>query len=105
MNYETRYRVYILRHQTPRSHGAFLGTDDEDCNVSALEPSLEFLSHLVEKIGEFGELIPGPGRDTDEGIVTEHVVCLMRPWPEMWMLPHVSPRVAAGEIFESASGV
>ena len=105
MNDDSSYRVYVLRHQTPRSYGAFLSSDVEDCNVSALEPSLEFLSHLVKNIREFGELITGPGKDTAEGIVTEHVVCLIRPWPEMWMLPHVSPRVAAGEIFESASGV
>lgn len=105
MNTNSGYQVVILRHQTPRSHGAFLGVDEDDLNVSALEPSLEFLSHLVESIGEFGELIPGPGKDTDEGIVTEHVVCLVKPWPELWELPDVSPRVAEGEIFESASGV
>jgi hypothetical protein len=105
MNDGTSYRVYILRHQTPRSYGAFLNSDGEDCNVSALEPSLEFLSHLVESITSFGELIPGPGKDTDDGIVTEHVVCLIRPWPEMWALPQVSPRVAVGEIFESANGI
>jgi hypothetical protein len=105
MNDDNSYRVYILRHQTPRSHGAFLGMDEDDFNLSALEPSLEFLSHLVENIPEYGELIPGPGKDTDEGIVTEHVVCLIKPWPEMWELPQVSPRVAGGEIFESASGI
>lgn len=105
MNDGTSYRVYILRHQTPRSYGAFLNMDEDDYNVSALEPSMEFLSHLSQNIHEFGELITGPGRDTDEGIVTEHVVCLIRPWPEMWALPQVSPRVAVGEIFESASGV
>lgn len=105
MNDDSSYRVYVLRHQTPRSYGAFLNSDGEDCNVSALEPSLEFLSHLVENIAGFGELISGPGKDTAEGIVTEHVVCLIRPWPEMWALPQVSPRVAVGEIFESASGI
>jgi len=58
MNDGTSYRVYILRHQTPRSYGAFLNPDVEDCNLSALEPSLEFLSHLVENIAGFGELDP-----------------------------------------------
>ena len=50
-------------------------------------------------------LIPGPGKYTDEGVVAEHVVCLLKPWPELWELPDVCPRVAVGEIFESASGV
>lgn len=103
MNTNSGYRVIILRHQTPPFFGAFLGMDEDDLNVSALEPSFEFLAHLHGNIHEYGELITGPGRDTEEGIVTEHVVCLVKPWPELWKLPEVSPRVAVGEIFESAN--
>jgi hypothetical protein len=105
MEAEPTYRVFVLRHQTPRSYGAFLNSDVEDFNFSALEPSRDFLSHLAENIAEFGELITGPGKDTDDGIVTEHVVCLFKPWLEMWDLAEVSPRVAVGEIFEAASGI
>jgi hypothetical protein len=105
MNEDSNYRVIVLRHHTPRSYGSFLNSGTEEGNVSALQPSLEFLSHLAENIARFGELITGPGQDTDEGIVTEHVVCLIKPWPEMWELPQVSPRVAEGEIFEAASGI
>jgi hypothetical protein len=105
MNDDSGYRVYVIQHQTPRSYGAFLDADGEDCNVSALKPSREFLSYLVENIAGHGVLIPGPGMDTEDGIATEHVVCLIVPWPELWELPQVSPRVAAGEIFEAASGI
>lgn len=105
MNNEVNYRVYIVRHQTPLSYGSFLEGDEGECNMPALEPSFDFLDFLRNGISGFGELFIGPSRDTEAGIVTEHVLCLFRPWPELWNLTNVQVRIAESEIFEGAEGI